>query len=150
MQVPSSPREWEAVAQGFEDLWQFRHCLGALDGKHVAQDPPPNSGAEYRNYKGFFSIVLMALVDSDLKFFLFVDVGRNGRMNDSGIWAASKMREAMEKEPSMLPAPKQLPRSSQVAPYVIVGDEGSGLKSYLMRPYPVSELNEEKRIFNYR
>lgn len=147
--MPSSPLEWEAIAQGFEDLWQFPHCVGALDGKHVALDPPPQSGAEYRNYKGFFSIVLMALVDADLKF-LFVDVGRNGRMNDSGIWGACKLKEAMEGEPPILPEAKLLPRSSQVAPYVIVGDEGFGLKPYLMRPYPVTELDEDKRIFNYR
>ncbi|CAN8002030.1 unnamed protein product, partial [Ixodes hexagonus] len=125
------------------------HCVGALDGKHVALTPPHNTGAQFRNYKGFFSIVLMALVDAELNF-IFVDVGRNGRMNDSGIWGACDLKEALERQPPILPEAEMLPRSTQTAPYVIVGDEGFGLKPYLMRPYPVSELTRERRLFNYR
>lgn len=91
----------------------------------------------------------MALMDAELNF-VFVDVGRNGRMNDSGIWGACKLKEALEKEPSILPDAQVLPRSTQAAPYVIVGDEGFGLKPYLMRPHPAAELTTEKRLFNYR
>lgn len=149
LQVPSTRAEWKQIAQGYEDLWQFPHCVGALDGKHVALMPPHDSGAQFRNYKGFFSIVLMALVDAELNF-VFVDVGRNGRMNDSGIWGACKLKEALGKEPSILPDAQVLPRSTQAGPYVIVGDEGFGLKPYLMRPHPAAELTTEKRLFNYR
>ncbi|KAM7281187.1 uncharacterized protein ISCGN_006155, partial [Ixodes scapularis] len=149
LKVPSSPAEWKAVAQGYQDLWQFPHCVGALDGKHVALVPPHETGAQFRNYKGFFSIVLMALVDADLNF-IFVDVSRNGRMNDSGIWGACKLKETLERQPSILPDAKLLPRSRDSAPYVIVGDEGFGLKPYLMRPYPAAELTTNKRLFNYR
>lgn len=147
--MPSTPAEWKAVAQGYQDLWQFPHCVGALDGKHVALVPPHETGAQFRNYKGFFSIVLMALVDADLNF-IFVDVGRNGRMNDSGIWGACKLKETLERQPSILPDAELLPRSTDSAPYVIVGDEGFGLKPYLMRPYPAAELTTDKRLFNYR
>ncbi|XP_042146147.1 uncharacterized protein LOC115316675 [Ixodes scapularis] len=147
--VPSTRTEWKQIAEKYEDLWQFPDCVGALDGKHVAPMPPHDSGAQFRNYKGFFSIVLMALVDADLNF-VFVDVGRNGRMNDSGIWGACKLKEALEKEPTILPDAQVLPRSTQAAPYVIVGDEGFGLKPYLMRPHPAAELTTEKRLFNYR
>ncbi|KAM7311775.1 protein ALP1-like [Ixodes scapularis] len=149
LKVPSTRAEWKQIAQKYEDLWQFPDCVGALDGKHVAPMPPHDSGAQFRNYKGFFSIVLMALVDAELNF-VFVDVGRNGRMNDSGIWGACKLKEALEKEPSILPDAQVLPRSTQAAPYVIVGDEGFGLKPYLMRPHPAAELTTEKRLFNYR
>ncbi|KAJ8929350.1 hypothetical protein NQ314_017969 [Rhamnusium bicolor] len=33
--MPTTSDEWLKGAKGFEDKWQFPHCLGALDGKHV-------------------------------------------------------------------------------------------------------------------
>ncbi|KAG0416984.1 hypothetical protein HPB47_005979 [Ixodes persulcatus] len=47
-------------------------------------------------------------------------------------------------------ATAQLPNSSKTAPFVIVGDEGFGMKPYKMRPFPASELEDAERIFNYR
>ena len=35
-------------------------------------------------------------------------------------------------------------------PYVILEDEAYPLFPYLMRPFPRQDLNDEKRIFNYR
>jgi len=69
IQCPTSKEEWSSIAEQFETRWQFPHCCGALDDKHVAVTCPWNTGSMYRNYKDFFSIFLMALVDADCMFF---------------------------------------------------------------------------------
>ena len=78
---PSTPEQWLQIAQLFHDRWQLPHCIGAADGKHVRILHPRNSGSEFYNYKGFFSVVLLAVVDADYKF-IFADVGCQGRISD--------------------------------------------------------------------
>ncbi|XP_011700373.1 PREDICTED: uncharacterized protein LOC105457418 [Wasmannia auropunctata] len=43
-----------------------------------------------------------------------------------------------------------LPGSDINFPHVFVADEAFPLKSYLMRPYPRSALQDKQRVFNYR
>lgn len=84
-QTPQTEEEWIVIADGYYDRWQFPNCIGALDGKHVRISVPAHSGTDYHNYKGFSSLVLMALVDHDYNF-LYVDVGAHGRCSDAGVW----------------------------------------------------------------
>ena len=65
---PSSPDGWREISKGFKDLWNLPHCVGVIDGKHVNMKCPNNSGSLYYNYKGVFSLVLMAICDSHYNF----------------------------------------------------------------------------------
>ena len=56
----------------------------SLDGKHIACKAPPRSWSQYCNYKGFYSIVLMALVDDEYKF-IWADFGATGAASDAHI-----------------------------------------------------------------
>lgn len=64
MRMPTQ-EEWLNIAQGYEIKANFPHCLGAVDGKHIRIIKPEESGSMFLNYKHFFSIVLMAIVDSN-------------------------------------------------------------------------------------
>jgi hypothetical protein len=123
IQCPTTTEEWPATAEQFEHRWLFPHCCGALDDKHVAVTCPWNTGSVYRNYKGFFSIVLMALVDADYKF-LWIDVSSDGSSNDASIYNGSELKEGLESPNNIfnLPEEKSLPGDNIPVPYYIVGD----------------------------
>ena len=69
-EMPIEGDEWHVVIDKFNTRWNFPNTIGAIDGKHIALKAPPNTGTVYNNYKGFFSIILLALVDADYKFHL--------------------------------------------------------------------------------
>lgn len=85
LQFPSTCEEWIEIAKEFGDKHQFWNVLEAIDGKHIAIKKPANSGSIYYNFKGFYSIVLLALVNAK-KEFIMVDVGMNGRISDGGVF----------------------------------------------------------------
>ncbi|XP_050296347.1 uncharacterized protein LOC126736161 [Anthonomus grandis grandis] len=82
LKFPTCKEDWRSIASGFESRWNFPNCAGALDGKHIQIVPPPRTGALYYNYKKFYSVILMALVKANCEF-IYVDVGKQGRMSDS-------------------------------------------------------------------
>jgi len=61
----------------------------------VAVTCPWNTGSRYINYKGFFSIVMMALVVADYTF-LWIDVGSDGSNYDASIYNGSELKEGLE------------------------------------------------------
>ncbi|XP_023222917.1 protein ALP1-like [Centruroides sculpturatus] len=148
-EVPSTVCEWEDIAREFDEMWQFPHCLGAIDGKHVQIICPKQSGSAYYNYKGIYSVVMMAIVRADLSF-IYVDAGTNGRQSDSSIWNASNLKKAIDDGKLNFPPDSPLQSGGQPIPYVFVTDEGIGMSSRVMRPYPMKQLTAEKSIFNYR
>ncbi|XP_069593180.1 uncharacterized protein [Ranitomeya imitator] len=68
MPFPETTDDWKQISQGFHQQWQFPNCGGALDGKHVRITQPPHSGSFFFNYKGYFSVILMALVNANYEF----------------------------------------------------------------------------------
>ena len=150
--TPTTPEAWKEVAKGYWERWNFPHCIGAIDGKHVALRKPRKSGSEFHNYKGFFSIVLLAIVDSDYKF-LYVDVGQTGCGSDAGVFSLTEMFTSLNEGKAGLPEPEPLPgeedRGRDIG-YFLVGDDAFALKPWMMKPIPQRYMAREKRIFNYR
>lgn len=150
MPVPTSEK-WRSVAERFQERWNFPLCCGALDGKHVVLKAPANSGSQFYNYKGTFSLVLLAVVDADYCFQV-VDVGGYGRTSDGGILANSVFGRALRAGTLQLPADLPLPGADHRGPqpHVFVADEAFPLRRNLMRPFPGRILPRERRLFNYR
>ncbi|XP_018358451.1 PREDICTED: putative nuclease HARBI1 isoform X2 [Trachymyrmex cornetzi] len=141
---------WKKIANEFEENWDFPNCIGAIDGKHVIIQAPPNSGSSFYNYKGQHSINLLAVCDAKYRF-TFIDIGAEGRQSDGGVFRNSKLYTSLEENSLQIPLPVVVGTNGPILPYVIVADEAFALKNYMMRPYSRSlHLNRRKKIFNYR
>lgn len=131
--------EWKEIEHGFATRWNFPGCAGAIDGKHVNIKCPTNSASAFYNYKGYFSTIMLALVDSNYCF-IYLEVGSAGRESDGGIFSRSALKREIEANTLNMPPN-----------YVIVGDDAFPLKTYLLKPYSrATQLSYEKKIFNYR
>ena len=36
VKTPTTPQDWENIINDFDEIWNIPHCLGAIDGKHIA------------------------------------------------------------------------------------------------------------------
>ena len=104
IQVPSSKEEWLNIPVGFEKCWNFPYCIGSIDGKHIRVECSKMTGTYYFNYKGFYSIFLLAICGSSYCFTLF-DLEQYGSKNNCGVLANSKMKEMTEEKRLYIPPP---------------------------------------------
>ena len=157
MSIPTE-EVWLDIAKVWQ-RWDFPHCIGTIDGKHVNIKAPNGSGSDFFNYKKFFSIVMMVVSDTRYHVIL-LDVGESGHNNDAGIFGRSDIGISLTENTLNIPDKMRVPgvlstttpgvlQNRPILPYVIVGDEAFPLKTYLMRPYSGNNLETVKRIFNY-
>ncbi|XP_018399373.1 PREDICTED: uncharacterized protein LOC108777074 [Cyphomyrmex costatus] len=143
-------KDWLHISKGFSDIWNMPNCVGAIDGKHILIEAPPNSGSQYYNYKKTFSIVLLAACDHEYKFTL-VDIGAYGSESDGGIFSRSEIGQGIKHNTLHLPPVHAfLPGTNMKTAYYFVGDNAFELSRHLMKPYPQKNLIREKKIYNYR
>jgi hypothetical protein len=136
------------TADGYDRRWQFPHCCGSIDGKHIRIIYPGNSGSRYFNYKELYSIIMLTLADHNYKF-LAVDFGSYGTEGYAGIFAKPPLGNNISKYIEFPPS-GPLPGTQTVLPYVILGNEAFKLTTTLMRPYPhdQAKADTDKAIYN--
>lgn len=151
LQTPSTEEEWLKVSATFEKTWNMPHVLGAIDGKHFRISRPPKTGSLYFNYKHYYSLILLAVVDANYRF-IYMDVGSEGKASDGGVYARSSLQDHLtdESNPLNIPAPKVYGAMSSPLPYYLVGDDAFPLRHNIMKPYPHLGQTVRERVFNYR
>ena len=130
--APETSDDWKKIAARFEKDWKFPNCIGALGVKHIAIECPSNAGSMYDKYKGFHSLVLMALCDANSCFSL-VDIGN-----------LSNMGMAFHEGEMNLPKAEVI--NGFCLPFVIVSDEIFPLQKWLKKSYPGRNLGENLQL----
>ena len=105
--APNTVLEWKSISKRFFDMWVMPHCKTAIDGKHIAVECPINSGSLYYNYKGFFSLVLLAVCDAKYTFTL-IDIGNFRSNNDCEVLAKSLIWKKFDDKKMNLPFAEDL------------------------------------------
>ncbi|KAL7376198.1 hypothetical protein ABVT39_003096 [Epinephelus coioides] len=128
--------ELHAVGQGFVQLSgspAFSNVVGAIDGCHIRIKPP----LQHRiDYKGFFSLNMQAICDSDARF-LDIFVGYPGSVHDTRIMKNSSFYRARRYPPTG---------------YILLGDGGYPCLDTpicLITPYKEPVNGHMQGCFNY-
>ncbi|XP_065440253.1 uncharacterized protein LOC135981485 [Chrysemys picta bellii] len=135
----------QVILDGFAAMG-FPNCGGAIDGTHIPVLAPDHLANQYINRKGYFSMVLQALVDHK-ECFTDINVGWPGKVHDAGIFRNSGLFEQL-KEGAYFPDQKITVGDVDMS-IVILGDPAYRLLPWLMKPYTGS-LDSSKEQFNYR
>lgn len=143
VQTPKTPEEWLANAKKFAEMWNLQHVIGAF-----RIQCPKKTGTLYHNFKGFFSMNLMAICDAELCFTMF-DIGQYGSNNDSGVLLHSETGQQFANGLMNLPEPETVEGCLyDPLPYYLVGDEIFPLKTWLMRLSSLSRLRHNTHPIN--
>ena len=113
---------------------------------------PAKSGSLYHNYKGFFGLNILALVDADYKF-NWADIGHYGCNYDSQLFLDCDLHKHLEDGTLGIPPVKPLigdtAHHRKDVPYFIVCNDAFPLRNWLMKPYSCKDLSLSGHLFNY-
>lgn len=113
-----------------------------VDGSHIPILPPVNNVKDYYNRKGFYSIMVQALVDHQYRFFN-VNVGWPEVCTTLAFLSNS---EIFGKGESGTLTPNSIRTFGGVpVPVVIIGDPAYPLLPWLIKPYPGVGLDAKKK-----
>ena len=59
--------EFELISSEFEQRWQYPMAIGCIDGSHFPIQVPKDQAQDYYNYKGWHSVIALAICDANYK-----------------------------------------------------------------------------------
>ncbi|XP_046408217.1 putative nuclease HARBI1 [Ischnura elegans] len=125
------------VIDGFARSSGFPGVIGAIDGTHIEIPAPNESAAAYVNRKGYHSIHLQAVCDSEAVF-THCYAGNVGSVHDARVFRLSAVHNFLNDE-------TKFPNDSH-----IIGDAAYGLHPQLLTPYADNgHLSQRQKNFNF-
>ena len=138
----------DETVEGFQNTWGVPQCCGAIDGSHILISTPVMNHTDYYNRKGFYSVVVQAVVDYKYRF-LDVYTGWPGSVHEAHVFAHSSLYN-LGVDNKLLPNTRRVIKGIEV-PLYLIGDSAYPLLTWLIKPFPHNEsLSMEQRTYNYR
>lgn len=147
--MPNTQEDFKKKILDMEEFWQFPCCWAAIDGCHIPMKCPPGgleACKEYHNFKNFYSVVLMAMIDSHYRF-VWGSCGFPGNSHDAVIFKSTDLWNSIQD--GFIPLIGKSVGDVNVPP-LIVGDSAFPLQTWLMKPFTNAVLSPQQRYFNYR
>ena len=88
---PKNQGDFSNMMGEMDSEWQFPFAFSAIDGSHLPMKSPPGAPKamkQYQNFKNFYSIILLALVDPKYRF-IWASVGAPGKTHDSTLFQST-------------------------------------------------------------
>ena len=79
-----------------------------------------------------------------------VDIGDSGRQNDGRVFSNCSLGYAIKNNKLNFPDPENIGNSEKILSYVLVSDDGFGLKKYMIKPHHNKNIPLDQKISNYR
>nr|CAG8508278.1 12207_t:CDS:2 [Entrophospora candida] len=143
IRFPRSENDFLNISNEFKKLAGFPGVFGAIDGSHIKIKAPSNFAIDYFNRKGYYSIVLQAIVDSNKKF-IDIFVGFPGSSHDSRIFLNSPIYHQINNSINNLDGRYMIPSQ-----FHLLGDGGYPNLNWILTPYRDNgSLTRQETYFN--
>ena len=122
----------------------FKFAFAAIDGSHSPiKCPPggPEAMKQYHNFKNFYSVVLLVLVDAKYRF-MWAALGAPGNTHDSTYFQSTHLFHEIN-EGNVLPEKFQFIGNTKIPP-MILGDGAFPMKPWMCKPFGDAVLTEER------
>jgi hypothetical protein len=142
IRFPNTELEINKITNGFKKLGRISNVIGIIDGSHIPVKAPHLFPIDYFNRKGYYSIVLQAVVDHKKKF-LDICVGWPGSTHDSRILVNSDLYNQFNNQNNL---------GAIFFNKYILGDGGYPNLSWLVIPYKDTGrgLVQKQTYFNFK
>ena len=147
---PKDKQQFREKILDMEEMWQFSCSWGAIDGCHIPLKCPPGglqANKEYHNFKNFYSIVLMGMVDAKRRF-IWASCGFPGNSHDSIIFQSTNLWSKITGGQTIPGIGKEI--GGVKIPPLLLGDSAFPFQSWLMKPFTNAVLTPQQQYFNYR
>ena len=145
IKFPVSTEETRSCTETFSALSNLPNVVGAIGCSHIQKKAPAESTIDYFSRYQQYDFIVQGVVDGR-KMFLDFAAGFPGSLHDSRVLRNSTLYRRAE-EGEILANPTAQFGSQNIRPY-LVGANTHPLRSWLLKPFPVSTEDQEEIAFN--